>query len=156
MPASHDYALTIRWTGNLGPGTTDYRSYSRDHEVRAAGKPLLLGSADPNFRGDPARWSPEELLVAALSQCHLLWYLHLAAVAGVVVTGYVDEPVGTMQIDADGGGQFTRVLLRPTVTVAAEAMVQRAARVHHDANAKCFIARSMNFPVEHEATTVVG
>jgi organic hydroperoxide reductase OsmC/OhrA len=156
MPGPHDYTLTTRWTGNLGPGTTGYRDYSREHEVSAPGKPTLAGSADPSYRGDPTRWNPEELLLAALSQCHLLWYLHLAAVAGVVVVDYIDEPVGTMLVEPDGSGQFSRVVLRPRVTVREESMVGAAQAVHHDASAKCFIARSVNFPVEHEATTLIG
>lgn len=148
----HSYALTVRWTGNQGTGTSGYRSYSREHEISAEGKPVLTGSADPAFRGDPAQWNPEDLLVAALSECHLLWYLALCAQAGVVVTDYVDAASGTMAQQADGAGQFTEVVLRPTVTVADAAMVEKAAELHGPAHEKCFIARSVNFPVKHEPT----
>lgn len=151
MPETSSYSLTLRWTGNRGDGTTNYRSYSRDHELSSPGKPVLFGSSDPAFRGDPDRWSPEELLVAALSQCHLLWYLHLASVAGVVVLDYSDEPIGTMTHSPDGGGQFSEVLLRPLVTVADASMLERAQTVHAEANRLCFIARSMNFEVKHRA-----
>ncbi|HJQ02149.1 MAG TPA: OsmC family protein [Jatrophihabitans sp.] len=150
MPTNSSYSLTLRWTGNLGRGTADYRAYGRDHELSAPGKQVLLGSSDPAFRGDETRWSPEELLVAALSQCHLLWYLHLASTAGVVVTEYLDEPVGTLTHSADGGGQFSEVVLKPLVTVAEASMLERAQSVHPEAARLCFIARSMNFPVRHQ------
>jgi organic hydroperoxide reductase OsmC/OhrA len=157
MPsATHTYALHVTWTGNLGPGTTSPRAYRRDTETTAGSKPLLAGSSDPSFRGDPGRWNPEELLLASLSQCHLLWYLDLAARAGVVVVGYVDEPTGTMAEQADGAGQFTAVTLRPVVTVSDVAMRDKALALHADANAMCFIARSVNFPVHHEATVRVA
>lgn len=146
----HSYTLEVAWTGNVGTGTSGYRAFSRDHEVRGDGKPVLLGSSDPAFRGDPGRYNPEELLVAALAQCHLLWFLHLAATEGVVVTDYTDRPVGVMAANADGSGQFTEVVLRPTVTVAEAGLVERADALHEKAHAMCFIARSVNFPVRCE------
>ena len=142
----------MRWTGSLGPGTISYRGYDRDHEVDCGAKPTIAGSSDPAFRGDPKRWNPEELLVAAVSQCHMLWYLHLAAVAGVVVTSYTDRPIGTMIEEDDGAGQFNEVVLRPTVTIADDGKRELAEALHHDAHGKCFIARSVNFPVSHEVT----
>jgi organic hydroperoxide reductase OsmC/OhrA len=153
MPIEHRYATVVRWTGNRGTGTSSYREYGRDHEVTATGKPVLLGSADSTFRGDAQRWNPEELLVAALSQCHMLAYLHLCAVNGVVVLSYADEASGTMRTTG-GAGQFTGVTLRPRVDVADSAMVRTAERLHHDAHEACFIARSVNFPVKHEPTVV--
>ena len=149
MIRTHSYDVTVAWTGNRGSGTSDYRSYGRDHELSKPGKPVLLGSSDPAFRGDVDRWNPEELLVAALSQCHLLWYLHLASVAGVVVLDYSDEPLGTLRHTPDGGGQFSEVVLRPLVTVAEADMLERAQTVHAEANRLCYIARSVNFPVRH-------
>ena len=146
----HDYAVSVTWTGNRGEGTAGYRAYSRDHEVSADGPPVMPGSSDPAFRGDPGRWNPELELTAALSQCHMLWYLHLCAVSGVIVLAYTDDAVGTMAESADGSGRFTEVLLRPRVTVASEAMVEAAGRLHAEASAKCFIANSVNFPVRHE------
>src|SRR5690606_38618911 len=116
----HHYRATVTWTGNTGTGTSGYRDYSRDHEVTIETKAQpLLGSSDPTFRGDPARYNPEELLVTSLSQCHLLSYLHLCAVNGIVVTGYVDRPEGTMVTDRDGG-HFTEVVLHPEVTITPE------------------------------------
>jgi organic hydroperoxide reductase OsmC/OhrA len=151
-PRQHHYAITVRWTGNLGTGTSDYRAYSRDHEIAATSKPEIAGSSDPLFRGDRARWNPEELLVASLSTCHQLWYLHLAAQAGIVVTAYVDQAEGTMEEQPDGSGRFTRVVLRPAVTVRAGSDVERATALHHDAHTKCFVANSVNFPVACEPT----
>lgn len=156
MASTHAYEISLTWTGNTGSGTSNYHAYLRDHEVRAPGKSAIAGSSDPAFRGDAGRWSPEELLVAALSQCHMLWYLHLAATAGVVVTAYSDSPVGTMQEEADGAGQFANVLLRPSVTVTAEEMCERAGALHDEAHRMCFIARSVNFPVGHEPTIAAG
>ncbi|CAM05619.1 organic hydroperoxide reductase OsmC/OhrA [Saccharopolyspora erythraea NRRL 2338] len=156
MAKTHSYAATVTWTGNTGHGTASYRGYSRDHDVEIAGKPRLAGSADPAFRGDPARHNPEDLLVASLSECHLLWYLALCSAAGVVVTGYRDEASGTMVEDRESGGHFTEVVLRPQVTVSDESMLSKAAELHQQAHAKCFIANSVNFPVRHEPQISVG
>ena len=128
--AEHRYELFVRWTGSRSTGTTGYRDYDRTHEVSAAGKPTIAGSSDPAFRGEAERWNPEELLVASLSQCHLLWYLHLATNAQVVVTSYVDAASGTVQLNADGGGQFREIVLRPHVVVAEETMMERALTLH--------------------------
>lgn len=148
----HAYDVTVTWTGDDGRGTEDYRSYRRDHVVAADGPGELAGSSDPTFRGDPSRWNPEQLLLAALSQCHLLAYLHLCAVNGVVVTGYVDDAHGEMRTNKDGSGEFTSATLRPRVTVADPSMVDKANELHDDAHHVCFIARSVNFPVGHEPT----
>lgn len=147
--AEHRYEVEVVWTGNLGTGTSAYRAYARDHEVTAAGRPVIAGSSDPMFRGDPARWNPEQLLVASLSQCHMLWYLHLCADAGVIVTGYHDRPLGTMNDD-----RFLSVLLRPEVTVTDGSMIAKGYQLHADAHEKCFIANSVNFPVTHEPAVV--
>lgn len=152
MPRTHDYTAEIRWTGNRGTGTSSYRDYDRAHDVNARGKPTIAGSSDPAFRGDPARWSPEELLVASLAQCHMLWFLHLASAKRVVVTDYVDRPYGTMLELDDGAGQFTQVILKPEVTVASASMCEHSHELHELAHAKCYVARSVNFPVLHEAT----
>jgi len=148
----HHYTVAVEWTGNTGVGTAGYRAYERRHEITAPGapKPGIPGSSDPHFRGDPARWNPEELLVAALATCHKLWYLHLCAEAGVVVTSYTDRAEGLMVEDASGGGRFHRVLLRPVVMVAPGSDVARAHALHERAHALCFVANSVNFPVEHE------
>lgn len=154
--AEHRYASQLTWTGNRGAGTVDRRSYGREHVIAGEGKPNLAGSSDPAFRGDPARWNPEELLVAALSSCHMLMYLDMCSRAGVVVTAYEDEADGVMEESPDGGGQFREVTLRPRVTVSAPAMVETAEAQHEKASDLCFIARSVNFAVGHEATTVVA
>ena len=152
----HSYDVTVTWTGNLGEGTAHYRGYSRDHTVATAGRPDLLGSSDPTFHGSRDRWNPEQLLLAALSECHLLSYLHVCVDEGVVVTRYVDEATGAMTTDRDGSGRFTEVVLRPRVTVAEPGMVEAAERAHHRANRLCFIANSVSFPVRHEPEIVVG
>jgi organic hydroperoxide reductase OsmC/OhrA len=151
----HHYRAGVAWTGNLGTGTSGYRDYSRDHDVALGDKPVLPGSADRAFRGDAARYNPEELLVAALSQCHLLAYLHLCATHGVVVTAYTDEATGTMSTTPDGGGSFREVTLHPRVTVSTVSDPALALRLHADAHATCFIANSVSFPVHHEPEIVV-
>jgi organic hydroperoxide reductase OsmC/OhrA len=156
MSKSHRYATRLTWTGDTGEGTSSYRSYARDYEIAAPGKPVLLGSSDPSFRGDPGRWNPEELLLASISACHQLWYLHLCAVNGVVVTAYRDEAQAVMVEDESGGGRFESAVLRPRVTIAAGSDPDRALALHHDANAKCFVANSLNFPVGHEASIVLA
>ncbi len=151
---THDYDIRVTWTGNRGSGTSGYRDYDRDHDVSADGVPVIAASSDPAFRGDPHRWNPELELTAALTQCHMLWYLHLCAEAGVVVTAYADDARGVMAESADGGGRFTEVVLRPRVTVAVPEMIPAAGRLHADAGRKCFIANSVNFPVRHEPVIV--
>jgi organic hydroperoxide reductase OsmC/OhrA len=151
----HLYGLTLRWTGNTGAGTAHYRAYRRDHTIESGHKPVLLGSSDPHFRGDAARWNPEELLLGSLAACHQLWYLHLCADEGVVVVAYEDHPIGSMLEHEDGSGEFTRVLLRPRVTIRNPEQRLRALELHARAHALCFIARSVNFPVAHEATVLI-
>lgn len=152
MAKQHQYALTIEWTGNTGEGTASYRSYERSHRISAGNKPAILASSDPAFRGARTRYNPEELLVAALASCHMLSYLHLCAVAGIVVTAYADSATGTMVETPDGGGHFTEVTLNPTVVVTELWMVDKANALHHQANQLCFIANSCKFPVHHQPT----
>ncbi|MBG6239688.1 organic hydroperoxide reductase OsmC/OhrA [Mycetocola sp. CAN_C7] len=156
MLGEHEYTVGVVWHGNRGTGTSGYREYSRELVVSAEGKHPLEGSADKPFRGDPARWNPEELLLAALAQCHLLSYLHVAVTVGVVVTAYADDAHGTMVEDGAGSGAFTEVVLRPRVTVADASMVDAARSAHARANELCFIANSVNFPVRHEPVIVVA
>lgn len=147
MSKLHEYAATVRWTGNLGTGTSSYKAYGRSYEIGAPGKPMIPGSSDPAFHGDPSRYNPEDILVASLSACHMLWYLHLAAVNGIVVTEYVDAAQGSMEEGAGGGGKFIEVVLKPVITVQPGADLKLAEELHHEAHAKCFIASSVNFPV---------
>jgi organic hydroperoxide reductase OsmC/OhrA len=152
----HSYATHTEWTGNLGEGTAGYRAYSRDYVMSAPGRPDLPGSSDPAFRGDASRWNPEDLLVASLSSCHMLWYLHLCAQAKVTVLAYRDDAVGTMLEDAEGGGRFSAVVLRPVATLAAGADAALATSLHEEAHRLCFIGNSVNFPVSIEPTVTVG
>jgi organic hydroperoxide reductase OsmC/OhrA len=152
----HRYAVTVRWTGNRGDGTSTYRGYSRDHDVEIAGLPVLKGSADPTFHGDKTRYNPEQLLLTALSQCHMLSFLHVAVKHGVVVTAYEDRAEGLMRTNRDGSGQFESVTLRPDVTVAGPVDAALMEELHEEANKVCFIARSVNFPVLHAPTTLVA
>ncbi|MGV9411676.1 OsmC family protein [Nocardia sp. NPDC003693] len=142
----HVYEVEVTWSGE----TTGYRSYSRNHELLTAGRPPILATSDPKFRGDTDRWNPEQLLVASLSDCHMLWFLHLCAEAGVVVTSYHDTAVGVMD-----DVRFQHVTLRPKVTVRDASMVDKAVALHSVAHEKCFIANSVNFPVAHEPTIEV-
>lgn len=152
----HRYTVTVRWTGNRGDGTSTYRGYSRAHDIVIPGLPTLQGSADPTFHGDKSRYNPEQLLLTALSQCHMLSFLHVAVKHGVVVTAYEDRAEGLMRTNRDGSGQFESVTLRPQVTVAAAEDDALMEQLHEEANKVCFIARSVNFPVLHAPTTVGG
>jgi len=147
----HKYTTNLRWTGNRGAGTSDYKAYTRDHEITGPLKATVLpGSSDAHFRGDSARYNPEDLLVVSLSACHMLSYLHLCAINHIVVTAYEDDATGTMAENPDGSGQFSEVTLRPRVTITPESDAAKALELHHDAGKLCFIARSVNFPVRHE------
>jgi len=147
----HRYQTRVDWTGNLGQGTADYKLYSRDHRISAPGRPDIAGSSDPAFRGDAGRYNPEDLLLASLSSCHMLWYLHLCAAAGITVLAYHDEAEGTMEEAPDGGGRFVAATLHPVASLAAGADAGKALALHHDAHRFCFIANSVNFPVAVEA-----
>lgn len=154
MKGQHHYKATIKWTGNKGEGTANYKAYEREHIVSIENKADIIGSSDPAFRGDKTKHNPEELLVSSLSACHMLWYLHLCSEAGIIVMDYVDNATGIMTETVNGGGQFTEVTLNPTVTVADQSMIDKANELHKKANELCFIANSVNFPVRHQPTAI--
>lgn len=151
----HIYNTELVWTGNLGDGTRNYKDYSRAHEISVEGKPIIVGSSDPNFNGDASRYNPEEMLVASLSSCHLLWYLHLCSQAKIIVVDYKDKANGKMIETAGGGGHFTEVVLKPRVLITEESDIEKANELHHKAHELCFIANSVNFPVLCEAVISV-
>lgn len=156
MPTTHSYLTQVVWTGNRGSGTSTYRAYDRAHEIRCAGKPPLHCSSEPSFLGDRSRYNPEELLVASLSACHMLWYLHLAADNGIVVVDYRDDATGTMVETRGGGGKFTEVTLHPVVTVKGGVDEELVARLHERAHELCYIASSVAFPVSCDSQLVVA
>ncbi|SFD27695.1 OsmC family protein [Streptomyces aidingensis] len=153
----HTYTTETVWTGNAGEGTRTYRAFDRLADTTAPGRPVLPASADPgvSVRADGARWNPELLLLASLSQCHLLWYLHFCSVNGVEVTAYRDPAEAFMAEEGAKGGRFTRAVLRPRVEVADESMTERALALHKQAREACYIANSVNFPVDHEPAVTV-
>jgi organic hydroperoxide reductase OsmC/OhrA len=155
MSKTHVYHTNVMWTGNTGAGTSDYRAYSRSHKITAKGKPAIPGSSDPAFRGDPSRYNPEELLLAALSTCHMLWYLHLCADNGIVVESYMDRAEATLAEFGDGSGRFTDALLKPEVVIRTGGDPALARSLHERAHQFCFIANSVNFPVRCEASVTV-
>jgi len=152
MSKEHSYRLNLNWTGNLGTGTLTYRGYTRDHTISAEGKPEILTSSDPSFRGNPERYNPEEMLLASAASCHMLSYLHLCAVNKIVVVEYSDSPTGKMLESADGSGRFEEIMLNPVIVVTEKSMLSKAYELHHDANKLCFIANSLNFPIKHIPT----
>jgi organic hydroperoxide reductase OsmC/OhrA len=156
MNGTHNYSLTTKWTGNRGQGTTGYRDYDRSHTISINNKPDIFGSSDTAFRGDATKHNPEDMLLASISACHMLWYLHLCADAGIVVTDYTDNATGIMQESAGGGGRFTEVTLHPVVTITNVSMIDKANSLHAKANEKCFISNSVNFPVMHEPVCKAG
>jgi organic hydroperoxide reductase OsmC/OhrA len=155
MSREHQYRIVTKWTGNLGTGTSQYSAYSRNHQISAPQKQEpILGSSDALSRGDAARYNPEELLVGALSACHMLWVLHLCADAGIVITDYSDEALGLMTENADGAAQFTGVTLRPVMAITDLARASEARQLHDHAHAVCALARSVNFRVRHEPVVI--
>ncbi len=149
--AEHEYTSTVVWTGNRGQGTATYRGYNRNWEVRTQGKPVIPCSNDPLLGGDPTLHNPEDLLISALSSCHMLWYLHLASDAGIAVQAYEDTPLAVGESAPDGTGRFLRATLRPVITVPGGTELKAADALHHQISSKCYIARSVNFPVSYEA-----
>ncbi|WP_217136565.1 OsmC family protein [Leucobacter chinensis] len=156
MTTTHDYAIAVHWTGNTGGGTKTIRGYSRNHNIDAAGLPTIAASSDPAFRGDPTRWNPEQLFIASIAQCHMLWYLGLAANAGVTVTAYEDQPTGVMLEEATGAGQFESVTLHPVVTITSDSDPALAEQLHSRVADYCFIARSVNTPIHHEVRVLIA
>lgn len=147
---SFAYHASIEWTGNQGTGTSGYRAYTRDYDITAPDKPVIQGSSEVAFRGDKTRYNPEDMLVASLAACHMLWYLHLAAEAGIVVETYTDDAEGTMVVETGGAGRFTSVTLRPRITLGPDSAAAAALALHETAHKMCFIANSVNFPVTCE------
>lgn len=156
MLRDHEYKLLITWTGNRGSGTMDYRSYKRDFTVDATDKPQLKGTSGSAFNGDKSAYSPEDMLVAAVSSCHMLWYLHLCAEGGVVVIDYKDEAYGILHEENDGSGHFTKIVIRPEVTINDASNQEVAKSIHENAHKMCFIASSLKCPVIIEPTFIVG
>jgi organic hydroperoxide reductase OsmC/OhrA len=152
MTKPHDFVSRIVWTGNRGEGTRHYKGYDRTWDIAIPGKDVIPCSNDPMLGGDSARMNPEDLLISALSACHMLWYLHLASNAGIVVTGYSDDPIGHGETLPNGAGRFLSATLRPKISVLAGTDLELAAALHRKVDAFCFIARSVNFPVRHEPT----
>lgn len=147
----HTFAISARWDGNRGSGTSGYRDYGREVHLSAPSLTALDASAAQAFRGDSAKWNPELFLIAALSECHLLSYLHAAVLSSVTVVEYEDHASGTMVLNDDGSGHFTSVMLRPVVTILRPEQRELALELHEQASSMCFIANSVNFPVLHEA-----
>jgi len=156
MHRKHNYKLSLKWNGNKGSGTSAYNTYSRDYSIIIGNKKTLDGSSDPSFYGDKTKYNPEDMLVAALSSCHMLSYLHVCAVGGVIVIDYEDNATGIMETTPDGGGHFIEVTLNPTVTVADASMIENANKFHKKASELCFIANSVNFPVKHISVAKSG
>jgi organic hydroperoxide reductase OsmC/OhrA len=148
MAKRHEYPASIVWTGNRGTGTSDYRAYDRNWDIAVDGKPVVHCSNDPLIGGDPALHNPEDLLISALSACHMLWYLHLCSTAAVTVTSYTDDAVGIGEVERNGAGRFLAARLRPRVTIARGSDPKKASDLHGEVHNYCFIARSVNFPVE--------
>ena len=155
MTQEHRYQTLLSWTGNKGTGTSNYKAYDRNYDIILEGKSTLPGSSDPAFRGDPTRHNPEDLLLASISSCHMLWFLHLCSVNKIAVTKYDDPATAIMTMNPDGSGQFISAALNPTVTIAQGCDLEKANALHHEANKLCFIARSVNFPIEHKPTTAI-
>ncbi|PIE12289.1 MAG: peroxiredoxin [Rhodobacterales bacterium] len=155
MAKAHDFETRVVWTGNRGEGTAHYRAYDRTWDLAMPGKPVLSCSNDPLLGGEPSKHNPEDMLIAALSSCHMLWYLHLASDAGIVVTSYEDQPIGHGESTPDGAGRFVGATLRPRITVKADADLAQAQAIHSEVHKYCFIARSVAFPIEIKARFVV-
>lgn len=155
MIKNHKYSVSVGWTGNKGTGTSGYRTFDRSYSVRSENKAEILCSADPAFQGDSTKYNPEELLVASLSSCHMLWYLHVCAEAHVVVITYNDIATGLMEESAEGSGFFKQVTLHPVVTITEQSMVNKAIALHEKAHELCFIANSVSFEVTYKVTVNV-
>lgn len=156
MIKEHNYNLSIEWTGNTGTGTSGYKNYERSHSISVCHKKTILASSDPEFRGDKTKINPEELFLASVSSCHMLWYLHLCSAEGIIVTNYTDNATGIMEESANGSGKFTSITLNPVVTISDISMETKANELHKKANECCFIANSLNIPVQLKPRCIAG
>jgi organic hydroperoxide reductase OsmC/OhrA len=147
---THQYVAKIEWTGNKGAGTFDYRSYSRSHNILIDGKSDIMASSDSAFRGNASKHNPEDLFVSSIAACHMLWYLHLCSDAGIIVMSYEDRAEGTMLIDKKGSGQFSAIVLSPTISISPESDKELALSLHSKAHEMCFLANSCNFEIRVE------
>jgi organic hydroperoxide reductase OsmC/OhrA len=154
MAKTQNYTARIVWTGDRGDGTRQYRGYDRTWRIATPGKLPVDCSNDPLLGGDSAKPNPEDLLLASLAGCHMLWYLHLASDAGIVVRAYEDTPLGMGENGQRGEGRFVRAVLRPRITVERGADLAKADALHREVHRYCFIARSVNFPIAYEASYV--
>ncbi|AEM40624.1 OsmC family protein [Ketogulonicigenium vulgare] len=148
----HSYSAEVIWTGNRGAGTINYRGYDRTWDIAVPGKAVVHCSNDPLLGGDPTKMNPEDLLLSSLSACHMLWYLHYAANAGLIVSSYRDSPIGVGEVEKSGAGRFLSATLRPEIALNAGADLDLAHDLHHRIHAVCFIARSVNFPISYAPT----
>lgn len=152
----HQYKASIKWTGNEGQGTVSSDAYNKNHDIRVDEKyDVIKGSSDPLFSGDKSRYNPEDLLLSAISACHMLCYLHLCTVHHIVVTDYTDYATGIMEVASNGGGRFTEVTLHPQVIITDQNKIAKANALHEQAHKLCFIANSCNFDINHQPDTKV-
>jgi len=154
----HEYTATTRWQRHATEAFTDHH-YHRRHDWRFDGGAVVAGSSSPLSvplpHSDAAAVDPEEAFVAALSSCHLLWFLALAAKAGWVVDDYQDDAVGTMTHDARGRIAITQVTLRPRVRFGGgrRPTPEQHEALHHQAHDRCYIANSVSCDVRCEPST---
>lgn len=152
----HRYNVKLGWTDENGKGTTSYIDYSRNHQAKVNNKPTIKLSADPAFRGDETKYNPEDMLVASLASCHMLWYLHLCSKSGITVVKYEDNAEGLMLQEDTGGGRFEKVVLNPEVIILEKDKIELANKLHEEANQKCYIANSCNFPITHKVKIIIA
>ncbi|MEN9522904.1 MAG: hypothetical protein RL065_1281 [Bacteroidota bacterium] len=148
MSDTHHYKINVEWTGNTGTGTSKYDAYERSHLLKINGKKTIECSSDAPFRGDVAFHNPEDMLLYSLSSCHMLWYLHLCADAGIIVIEYSDNAEGTLTLVKDGISKFTEAILNPVIKITDASRIDEAIKLHYEAHKKCFIANSCNFEIK--------
>jgi organic hydroperoxide reductase OsmC/OhrA len=140
-PVMSQHHATIAW--ERAGRDFDYESYSRNHTWDFECGTEVVASAASAFRGDPGKVNPEDAYVAALSSCHMLTFLAIAARTGIVVERYYDAAVGYLERNEDGKLAMTRVVLRPEVTFQAPVPASDLAQMHERAHEDCFIASSV-------------
>lgn len=156
MSKQHDFISKVVWTGNRGEGTKSYNGYDRTWDMAVDGKEVVHCSNDPLLGGDPSKYNPEDILISALSSCHMLWYLHLCSNAKVTVLSYEDNAVGIGESEPSGKGRFIKAILKPTIIITHDSDADKALQLHDEIHQYCFIARSVNFEVEYEPTILFG
>ena len=145
MGFKHVFKANLDWLFSEKEAAT----LTKSHTITINDKPVLNVSAAKAFKGDPALYNPEDLLLSSVVSCHMMSYLYVCKQNDIEVVSYTDKAEATLEVLADGSGRFTVIKLNPKVRITNKDKIVEAQSLHKKANQLCFIANSCNFPILH-------